>query len=133
MHEIGNLVKEEIINLNIINNKINEFKNIKVLVLGGSQAAKAFADLLPEIFKKIKNSGNSIKIYQQCLKNQRNQLINYYKKNEINHEIFTFSDQINDFYSRANLVITRAGASVLRRINKCKNSFYINTFTLISR
>ena len=110
--EIGNIIREEIINLKIKNTKY-EFKDIKILVLGGSQAAKIFANVLPEIFKKLKNSGISIQVYQQCQRAQNIYLSNFYKEANINNEIFNFTSDIVEYYSKANLVITRSGASVL--------------------
>ena len=75
--EIGNLVREEIIKNRIsLDKKKDEFNDLKILILGGSQAAKVFAEVLPPIFEKIKNSEISIKIYQQCQKNQNDQLSN---------------------------------------------------------
>ena len=111
---IGNLVREEIIK-NRVNSEIkkDEFNNLKILILGGSQAAKVFAELLPPIFEKIKNSEISIEIYQQCQKNQKNKLSEFYKKAKIDHEIFNFTDNIIKYYLKSNLVITRSGASVL--------------------
>ena len=41
------------------------------------------------------------------------QLSEFYKKANIDYEIFNFTDKIIDYYSKANLVITRSGASVL--------------------
>ena len=112
--EIGNIVRDEIINSNSTNKKINSFDNIKILVLGGSQAAKIFADDLPKIFEQLKKSKVPIdKIYQQCQKKQNEQLSNFYKKANIDCEVFNFTDKIMDYYSKANLVITRSGASVL--------------------
>ena len=89
---------------------------MKILVLGGSQAAKVFADELPKIFKRLNDSGIPIQIFQQCQKKQSQQLSKFYKENNINHEIFNFSDKILDYYSKANLVITRSGASVLAEL-----------------
>ncbi len=111
--EIGNILRQEIIYSNIYNEEVNRFNNINVLVLGGSQAARTFADELPPIFKKLKNSKLPIKVFQQCQKKQNKQLSMYYEKAEIKYEIFNFTDKIIDYYSRANLVITRSGASVL--------------------
>ena len=68
---------------------------------------------MPEIFEKLNNSKFSIKVYQQCQKNQIDQLSKFYLKNKIDHEIFNFSDNIIEYYSKVNLVITRSGASVL--------------------
>ena len=111
---IGNLVREEIIkNRLILDKKKDEFNNLRILILGGSQAAKIFAELLPPIFEKIKNSGISIEIYQQCQENQNILLSEFYKKTKINYEIFNFTDNIIEYYLKSNLVITRSGASVL--------------------
>jgi UDP-N-acetylglucosamine--N-acetylmuramyl-(pentapeptide) pyrophosphoryl-undecaprenol N-acetylglucosamine transferase len=110
--EIGNIIRKDIINSNIVKQNLNH-DDIKILVLGGSQAAKVFAQKLPQIFKKLKVSGLSIKVYQQCIKNQNDQLSHYYEQAGIEHEIFNFTDNIIDYYSKINLAITRSGASVL--------------------
>ena len=121
--EIGNIVREEIINSKIKNIQNNGFNYIKILVLGGSQAAKVFAEKLPQIFEKLKNSKIPIKIYQQCQNEQYNQLYEFYKKAEIDCEIFNFTNKIIDYYFKANLVITRSGASVLGELINIKMPF----------
>ena len=47
---IGNLVREEIIK-NKKQDKNDKFDSLKILILGGSQAAKVFAEQLPPVFK----------------------------------------------------------------------------------
>ena len=121
--ETGNIVREEIINSKIKDIKSIKFDNINVLVLGGSQAAKVFALILPQIFKKLKDSEIPIKVYQQCQNNQNDQLSNFYKKEKIDYEIFNFTDKIKDYYYKANLVITRSGASVLGELMNIKIPF----------
>ena len=64
-----------------------------------------------------------IKIYHQCQEQQNDELAEYYKKNEIDFEIFNFTDKILDYYSKANLVITRSGASVLGELINIKKAF----------
>ena len=64
--EVGNIVREEIINSNISKDDTTRFDSLNILVLGGSQAARIFADEFPQIFKKLKESKIKIKIYQQC-------------------------------------------------------------------
>ena len=98
---------------------------MKILVLGGSQAAKIFAEQLPEIFEKLKNDGDTIKVYQQCQNNQNDNLSDFYKKAKIDHEIFNFTDKISNYYSKANLVITRSGASVLGELINYKFLLYL--------
>ncbi len=120
--EVGNIVREEIINANI---KIQESElyNLKILVLGGSQAAKIFAEKLPYIFKRLNNLNINLKIYQQCQKEQNEFLSQLYKDFNINFEIFNFSDKIKDYYLKTNLVITRSGASVLGELINIKTPF----------
>ena len=120
--EIGNIVREEIINSKF-SDQLNKFDNLKILVLGGSQAAEVFAKELPQIFEKLKNSGILIKVYQQCQEKQNNQLSQYYKNAKIDFEIFNFTNEIVDYYSRVNLVITRSGASVLGELINFKIPF----------
>ena len=119
--KIGNIVREEIINSNTSKN-IN-FDTINILVLGGSQGARAFADELPPIFEKIKNQKISINVFQQCQKNQNKQLSKFYEKAKIDFEIFNFTNNIMNYYSKSNLVITRSGASVLGELLNFKIPF----------
>ena len=120
--EVGNIVREEIINSN---SKFQEskFDNFEILVLGGSQAAKIFAEKLPYVFKRLSNLNINLKIYQQCQKEQNEFLSKFYKDSNINFEIFNFSDKISDYYLKTNLVITRSGASVLGELINIKTPF----------
>ena len=121
--EVGNIVREEIINSNISDHVATRLDSLNILVLGGSQAAKIFAEEFPQIFKKLKDSKIKIKIYQQCLNSQNDQLSEFYKKAQIDFEIFNFTSNIIDYYSKSNLVITRSGASVLGELVNFKIPF----------
>ncbi len=120
--EIGNLIREEIIDIRF-NDQIKKFDRMKILVLGGSQAARVFAEELPKIFKKLKNLKIPIKVFQQCQENQNEELIKFYKSADIDCEVFNFTNKIIDYYSRANLVITRSGASALGELVNAKIPF----------
>ena len=119
----GNIIREEILYKKNLNIQSDEFVDIKILVLGGSQAAKVFGEKLPQIFEKIKKSKIPIKVYQQCNSDQNEQLSKFYKKANIDFEIFNFTNKIIDYYSRVNLVITRSGASVLGELINLKIPF----------
>ena len=121
--EVGNIVREEIVNAKSINDELTKFDSLNILVLGGSQAAKIFAEELPQIFKKLKDSKIKIKVYQQCQKSQNDQLIKFYKSALIDFEIFNFTSNIIDYYFKTNLVITRSGASVLGELVNFKIPF----------
>ena len=113
--EIGNIINKEILNFSKNKEKTN-LKKLDILVIGGSQAAKKFAELLPGIFYQCSANGIPVKIYQQCLKEQNNDLEIFYKKNKINFEIFNFSKNLIDYFSKINLAITRSGSSVLAEL-----------------
>tara|TARA_B100001063_G_scaffold44040_1_gene37738 strand:+ start:633 stop:1727 length:1095 start_codon:yes stop_codon:yes gene_type:complete len=121
--KIGNIVRKEIINSRIENLKSNKFDDINLLILGGSQAAKIFGEILPSIIEKVSNSNIPIKVYQQCQKEQSEKLSKFYTKAKIRHEVFNFSEKIIDYYLKANLVITRSGASVLGELVNLKIPF----------
>ncbi len=121
--EIGNIVREEILNSDIRETQFDKVDIIKILVLGGSQAAKVFAEELPPVFEKLKKSGIPVKVYQQCQSNQNDYLSQFYKKANIDFEIFNFTDNIINYYSKVNLVITRSGASVLGELINFKLPF----------
>ena len=120
--EAGNILREEIINLDF-NDQENKFDRIKILVLGGSQGAKVFAEQLPQIFEKLRNDEIPIKVYQQCQKKQNEYLSEFYKKAKIDFEVFHFTDKIINYYSKVNMVITRSGASVLGELVNFKIPF----------
>ena len=121
--QVGNIIRDEIINFSGSESKNDNNENIIILVLGGSQAAKIFAEKLPQIFERIKSSGKQIKIFQQCIPKQNDELSKFYKKKKIDYEIFNFTSNIIEYYSKANLVITRSGASVLGELINLRKPF----------
>ena len=123
MCEIGNIIRKEILNFQVKQNPYHYDKKMKVLVLGGSQAAKIFADKLPEIFKKCKEDEMELKIHQQCLPEQNEFLTSFYKNLNIDFEIFNFSDDISEYFSQTDMAITRSGSSMLAELVNAKIPF----------
>jgi len=117
----GNIIREEILNFKRNNQFTPEVLNI--LVLGGSQAAKSFGELLPKIFEKCNKENIKIKIFQQCIESQINKLKGEYKNLKINHELFNFTNNILEYFSKAELVITRSGSSITAELINCKIPF----------
>mgnify|MGYP001205501761 CR=1 FL=1 len=117
----GNIIRKEI--LNFSNKKNYLAGNLNILILGGSQAAQSFGEFLPEIFKQCVDANIKIKIIQQCTKSQNSKLEKYYKDLKINYELFNFTNNIFEYFSKAQLVITRAGSSVTAELINCKIPF----------
>ena len=123
IYQIGNIIRKEILNFNKNFDNIENEKKIKILILGGSQAAKIFAEKLPKILEKCHKDGVPLKIYQQCLPEQKSFLLDLYNKINLDCEIFNFSNDITSYFSKANLAITRAGSSMLAELINVKIPF----------
>ncbi len=117
--EIGNIIKKEIIDYSKKDTK-QLIEKLNILVLGGSQAAKVFANILPNIFLESKKNGLPLKIFQHCLPDQSEKLESYYEKAQIEFETFNFIDNLEELFPKINLAITRSGSSVLAELtNAC--------------
>ena len=121
--EIGNIIRKEILFFKQNNNIEKKGEKIRILILGGSQAAKIFAEKLPKIFKECSDSKISLKIYQQCLPSQNNFLTTFYQDLNLDFEIFNFSNNIIEYFSKIDLVITRSGSSMLAELINVKIPF----------
>jgi UDP-N-acetylglucosamine--N-acetylmuramyl-(pentapeptide) pyrophosphoryl-undecaprenol N-acetylglucosamine transferase len=118
---VGNIIREEILNFN----KKKNFPagELNILILGGSQAAKSFGEFLPKIFKECIEANIKIKITQQCTALQNKKLEEYYENLKINYELFNFTNNILEYFSKAQLVITRSGSSVTAELINCNIPF----------
>ncbi len=115
----GNILRESILNYSEIN-KSEPSNNLNILVLGGSQAAKMFAEQLPDIFIALKKNNINFKLYQQCLDEQKIDLQKIYDANHISYELFSFTFDVLKYYNLTNLVITRSGSSALAEFLNCR-------------
>jgi UDP-N-acetylglucosamine--N-acetylmuramyl-(pentapeptide) pyrophosphoryl-undecaprenol N-acetylglucosamine transferase len=127
---IGNIVRKEFLNLDI---KRDFYKNeLNVLVLGGSQGAAIFNDLIPEVFRiisekikdKTKNESEvdqklEINLVQQSSKQNFDLLtkkFNQVNQIKINFRCNDFFHDIISEYIKADLIICRSGASTIAEI-----------------
>ncbi len=107
---VGPIINKKIINKK--NLKIEEKSdNFSILVLGGSQGAEIFGKVVPEVIKMLQEKGYNVKINQQCLLNQKSQIIDFYKKNNVKNYVFDFEENILHLILDSDIAITRSGAS----------------------
>ena len=92
---------------------INECINL--LVVGGSQGARIFDTLIKNLIIELSNK-YTLKIYQQTNLINFENLNKFYNDNNIDHELFDFNEDISDLMSKANICLTRAGASTLAEL-----------------
>ena len=107
---VGSIIDKNILNHFKLEKK-NKKENFSILVLGGSQGAQIFGEIVPSVINLIKQEGYSIQINQQCTKNQKDSIINYYKHKGIKNYVFEFEKNILDLILSTDLAITRCGAS----------------------
>ena len=114
--EVGNIIRKEILNFQVKSDSNQIDEKLKILILGGSQAAKIFAEKLTKIFKECNKAGIHLTIYQQCLPEQNKFLTSFYEDLNIDFEIFNFRKNIIDYFYKINLAITRSGSSMLAEL-----------------
>ena len=64
----------------------------------------------------MKEKGSKIEIYQQCNVDQKEIIENFYNKNGIKNQIFTFNKNILELLYSTDLAISRCGASSLAEL-----------------
>ena len=110
---INPLVKKKIYSLDL---DTKTEKKFVILVVGGSQGASIFDNNLKEIIVNI-SKNFPIKIIQQTHKNNIQNLKNFYERSNIESEIFSFEKNFFNIIQKANLCITRSGASTLAELS----------------
>jgi len=109
--EVGNILREEIIRYKLpVKNNPNSIKTI--IILGGSQGAEIFGKIIPQTILDL-NKNYRINIIQQSLPEQIEEIQNFYNNNNIKNYIFSFHENIAELMSRADLAISRCGASTI--------------------
>ena len=94
--------------------KIN--KIFTIIIIGGSQGAQIFDEIIHEVIIKSSKS-YSLRIIHQTNKKNLNFFKNLYSENKIENTVFSFDKDINLLLSQSDLCITRAGASSLAEIS----------------
>ncbi len=89
-----------------------------IIFLGGSQGATAINDLALEIAPYLKK--RNIKIIHQCGARDLERLINAYKVLDVEVNLFDFSKKLDVLMQRADMAISRSGASTLWEL--CANA-----------
>ena len=120
---VGYLIRNSILNLKKYENKDLDQNIRSILIMGGSQSAKIFGEVLPNIIIKCFKNGIEFKIYQQCLDEQVNEIEKIYKKFKLEFELFSFSDDMSKYYKKVDLAITRSGASSLAELTNLRIPF----------
>jgi len=121
-YEVGPILDKKIINYSKAERK-NNSKYFSILVMGGSQGANIFGEIVPSVIKMISDEGYKIKIIQQSVKDQREFVESYYNKNNIENYVFEFDKNILNLILSSDLAITRCGASATAELTHTQTPF----------
>ena len=90
---------------------------LQLLILGGSQGAKIFGQLLPSALSLLPpETAKRLKVYQQCNKDMKDDLKKIYKETSLNVTVSPFFENMAELYASTNVIISRAGASSVSEI-----------------
>ena len=103
-------------------NNLKLDKIFTIIVIGGSQGAQIFDELLHKTFIKIAKI-RTLKVIHQTKEKNISFLKNLYSKNDVENIVFEFDQNLDKLLNQADLCITRAGASSLAEIASLKLPF----------
>ena len=91
-------------------------KLFTIIIIGGSQGAKIFDELLNKSFVSISKQV-SIKIIHQTSEKNLNFLKDFYFQNNIESRVFSLDHNLKEVLKEGDLCVTRAGASSLAELS----------------
>jgi UDP-N-acetylglucosamine--N-acetylmuramyl-(pentapeptide) pyrophosphoryl-undecaprenol N-acetylglucosamine transferase len=91
---------------------LGEASPLRLVVFGGSQGARAFADFIPPAVAQLSEPlRHRLRIVQQCRPEDLDRVAEAYRQAKVNVELQPFFDDLPERMAAAHLVISRAGAS----------------------
>jgi len=90
---------------------------VRLLVFGGSQGARAFADLVPPAIALLPEAlRHRLRIVQQCRPEDLDRVAEAYRQAKVNVELAAFFDDLPVRMAGSHLVISRSGASTVAEL-----------------
>lgn len=99
----------------------NDNNLFQLLVIGGSQGAKIFGEVIPNAIKSLpQDIQNKIQIYHQCRKDDVDSIKAEYDGCSAKTTVSHFFENMAELYAQTSLIISRAGASSIAEITAAK-------------
>jgi len=118
----GNPIRDELMNPEVFPGRISNSvdgtinKRFVILVMGGSQGAKAINKTVLSALKELKKGGSLPFVIHQTGSQDLKEIIADYHTLGIDGEVTAFIEDMASAYSRADLVICRAGATTIAEL-----------------
>lgn len=115
----GNPVRKEIVDIgDLYYPTVGDDKIFRILVIGGSQGAKIFSEVVPQAVSTLpRASQRRLQITQQCREDDIEAVRELYSDTKIAVDLTTFIDDLPNCLRWAHLVIGRAGASTISELS----------------
>ncbi len=91
----------------------SESKEFTILVVGGSQGAMAINQAFGEALEILNQKGKTPRVIHQTGKNDYSRVVEDYRVKGLRGEVTPFINDMAEAYQRADVVISRAGASTI--------------------
>ena len=114
----GMPIRENIVKLHDWqHNFANSKSEFTLLILGGSQGAKIFSDVIPQALELLpEDYQKRCVVYQQCRRGDEEVIAQKYANLYCKKTIAPFFNNMSELYQKADLMISRAGASSIYEI-----------------
>ncbi|MAI60221.1 MAG: hypothetical protein CMM92_04295 [Rickettsiales bacterium] len=104
-----------------VKKKFNKNKKKKILIIGGSQGAKVFSEIIENIILRLdKSLLKKIQVVQQIRKEDLKKMEKFYRDLNIKYKLQNFFSNIYEEIYSSDLIISRCGASSLAEIQYFK-------------
>lgn len=96
---------------------LDETGPLRLLVFGGSQGARVFADLVPQAIAEVPEAlRHRLQIVQQTRPEDLDRVAKAYRQAKVNVELAPFFDDLPERMAKSHLVICRSGASTIAEL-----------------
>ena len=113
----GNPVRKAFSSLTTPEEKFKTDKSyLNILIIGGSQGSDFFNECLPFVFSHFDNKNISITHLSGL--NKSDNVLEKYKKYDLDVKVLDYSDNIEKLYEWSNLIICRSGSTSISEIAK---------------
>lgn len=96
-----------------------------ILILGGSQGSIFINHAIKKCLETDKNLASNVQVIHQIGLYDQDNYKEFYEQHNIPAVIFTYNEQLQNFYNLADLIICRAGAGTLFEVNFFEKSCII--------
>ncbi|MGN0903175.1 MAG: undecaprenyldiphospho-muramoylpentapeptide beta-N-acetylglucosaminyltransferase [Succinivibrio sp.] len=111
---VGNPVRESILKVHEKRNAQTPDAPVRISIVGGSLGARALNELVPDALKNF--SSSQIEVVHQCGKGNSEKVKALYNGSAFRYQVSDFVDDMDDLYSKTDLMICRAGALTVAEV-----------------